>query len=69
LKFIIEGYLALTLESLKLMNKGFSWGTDLNKKENLFAIAAMSVCGFAPLIMTVCFIFHFSSLRKKEFLL
>ncbi len=60
MKFIIEGYLALTLESLKLMNKDFSWGTNLNKKEISFAIAAMIVCGLAPLIMTVFFIFHFS---------
>jgi hypothetical protein len=29
-KYIIEGYLALTLESLTLMNKGFGWTTALN---------------------------------------
>ena len=29
-KFIIEGYLALTLESLILMKKGIDWSTSLN---------------------------------------
>ena len=29
-KYIIEGYLALTLESLTLMNKGLDWTTALN---------------------------------------
>ena len=29
-KYIIEGYLALTLESLTLMNKGLDWTTTLN---------------------------------------
>ncbi len=69
LKFIIEGYLALTLQSLTLMSKGLSWSTSLNMKENLFAIIAMIVCGLAPITMTVLFIFHFSQFRKKEFLM
>ena len=29
-KYIIEGYLALTLESLTLINKGLDWTTSLN---------------------------------------
>jgi hypothetical protein len=69
LKFLIEGYLALTLQSLSLMNKGLNWITALNTKENVFVIIALSTCSFAPLIMTMFFIRHFTQFRDKKFLL
>jgi hypothetical protein len=68
LRYIIEGYLALTLESLTVMNKGLYWNTILNIEEALFAIITMIVCGFAPLTITVYFIINFTQFRNQEFL-
>jgi hypothetical protein len=68
-KYIIEGYLVLTLESLTLMNKGLNWNTNLNREEAVFVIITMVVCGIAPLTMTVYFIIKFSQFRNKNFLL
>jgi hypothetical protein len=68
LKYIIEGYLQLTLESLILMNKGLDWSTGLNKKQAFFAIITMIVCGIAPLAITVYFIIYFTQFRNKKFL-
>ncbi len=65
----MEGYLALTLESLTLLSKGLRWSTDLNKKENLFAIVTMIVCAFAPLGMTFFFTKNFTQFRNSKFLL
>ncbi len=68
LKFVMEGYLALTLESLTLLSKGLSWSNGLNKKENLFAIVIMIVCAFAPLRMTYFFTKNFTQFRDRKFL-
>ena len=67
-KYIIEGYLALTLESITLMKKGLNWNTNLNIEEAVFGIITMIVCGIAPLAMTVFFIINFSQFRHKKFL-
>jgi hypothetical protein len=69
LKFVMEGYLALTLESLTLLTKGLSWSAGLNIKENLFAIVIMIVCALAPLTMTFFFTKNFTKFRDSKFLL
>jgi hypothetical protein len=68
LKYIIEGYLALTLESLTLMKNGLNWSTNLNIEEAVFAIVTMIVCGVAPVAMTVYFIINFTQFRNQTFL-
>ena len=67
-KFIIEGYIELTLESLILMKKGLNWSTNLDREEAVFVIITMMVCGIAPLAMTVYFIINFTQFRNKIFL-
>jgi hypothetical protein len=59
-RYIIEGYLAFTLESLTLMNKGLDWSNALNVKQDLFAIISLTFCGFVPLAMTLFFIRNFT---------
>jgi hypothetical protein len=67
-KYIIEGYIELTLESLIVMNNGLNWNNNLNIEEAVFVIITMIVCGIAPLAMTVYFIINFTQFKNKEFL-
>ena len=67
-RYIIEGYLAITLESLTFISKGLDWSTELNIKQDLFAIISMSFCGFVPLAMTLYFIRNFTQFINNKFL-
>lgn len=68
-KYILEGYLILTLESLILMKNGLDWSNELNIKQALFAITTMTICVIAPLGMTIFFTIRFNQFRDKKFLL
>jgi hypothetical protein len=55
LRYIIESYLALTLNSLTLISAGMNWSTGINRGQAVFAIITLVICAIAPAWMTVFF--------------
>jgi hypothetical protein len=55
LRFIMEGYISMSLYSLTLANEGFNWSDQLDRAQGVFAIIVIIICGVAPIAMTTFF--------------
>lgn len=68
LRYIIEGYMELTLGSLLAIDTGLDWSSSFSRGTSLFSIVTLTVCCASPILMTVYFKRNFNKFRSTNFL-
>jgi hypothetical protein len=65
--YIMESYILLTHKSLISISNGLGWSSWVSTIQSLFSIFTLTICIFAPALMTLYFKVNYKKFRFKTF--